>query len=96
MSFLKDDRTKETAKTHTVIIGGKDRFLSHWRCNDGRASYAFWACLPEDAETIQAWIDGRSDIVRAKRRNIHRIRELAKNNDVHVYVVSDNHPSLAK
>ena len=95
MRFLKDDRTEETAQTHTVIIGGRDRFLSGWRCNDGRASYAFWACLPEDAETVQSWIDGRSDIVHAKRRNIYRIRELAKNSDVHVYVVADNHPSLA-
>ena len=96
MRFLKDDRTEETAKTHTVIIGGKDRYLSGWRCNDGRASYAFWACLPEDADDVRQWIDGRSDIEFAKRRNIYRIRELAKNNDVHVYVVDDNHPSLAR
>ena len=96
MRFLKDDRTEETAQTHTVIIGGRDRFLSGWRCNDGRASYAYWACRPEDANAVSAWVAGRSDMTSVRRRGERFIRSLSQGSDVHVYVVTDNHPSLAK
>ena len=96
MRFLKDDRSEETAQTHTVIIGGRDEFLSGWRCNAFRESYAYWACRPEDANAVSAWVAGRSDMTSVRRRGERFIRSLSQGSDVHVYVISDNHPSLAK
>jgi hypothetical protein len=96
MAFLKDDRTESTALSHTVLIGGRDRCLSHWRCNDGRASYAYWACRPEDADAVSAWVAGRSDLTSVRRRGERFVQSLSQGSDVHVYVVSDTHPSLAK
>jgi len=96
MAFLKDDRNEATAESHTVLIGGKDRCLSHWRCNDGRASYAYWACRPEDADAVSAWVAGRSDLTSVRRRGERFVRSLSQDSDVHVYVVGNTHPSLAK
>jgi len=96
MAFLKDDRNEATAQSHTVLIGGRDRCLSHWACNDGRASYAYWACRPEDADAVSAWVAGRSDLTSVRRRGERFIQQLSQGSDVHVYVVSSTHPSLAK
>ena len=96
MAFLKDDRSESATQTHTVLIGGKDRCLSHWACNDGRASYAYWACRPEDADAVSAWVAGRSDLISVRRRGERFVQQLSKNSDVHVYVVAKPHPALAK
>ena len=96
MAFLKDDRTESTTQSHTVLIGGKDKCLSHWACNDGRASYAYWACRPEDADAVSAWVAGRSDLTSVRRRGERFVQSLSQDSDVHVYVVVASHPSLAK
>jgi hypothetical protein len=96
MAFFTDDRTESTTQSHTVLIGGRDRYLSGWRCNDGRASYAYWACRPEDADAVSAWVAGRSDLTSVRRRGERFVRGLSQNSDVHVYVVADTHQSLAK
>ena len=93
MEFV-DDRTEEQKRTHYVLIGGTDSFMSGWgRAKDG-ASYAFWACTPQDADRVESWVRSRGDI--------KRVREVT--NDYrpkpdycahcHVYVVSDEHPAI--
>ena len=86
-----DDRTPEQMLTHTVIIGGTDRFMSGWGHARGGTSVAGWACRPEDAEAVYEWVEKRGDI--------QRVRRLGRNRDaahVHVYVADETHPSLER
>ena len=94
MSFLKDDRNVDYEHTHTTLVGGKDAFLSHWACNNRRASYAFWACRPADADIVLDWVRSRSDIKCARIRECAAAKRLAKTDDVHIYVVDSLHPAL--
>jgi hypothetical protein len=94
MEFLKDDRNIDNERTHTILVGGKDTVLSHWACNNRRASYAFWACQPADADIVLDWVRSRSDIKCARIRESAAAKRLAKTNDVHIYVVGSSHPAL--
>lgn len=86
-----DDRTPEQRETHTVIIGGTDRFMSGWGLARGGVSVAGWACKPEDAKTVREWVERRGDML--------RVRELGRNAraaHVHIYVADETHPSLER
>ena len=89
---FQDDRTDfQRAQTHTVLIGGRDKFMSGWGGAEGCTSWAYWACRPEDADTVERWVKSRGDIVNVKRKptNFHPSGGVC-----HVYVVTEGHPSL--
>lgn len=86
---LKDDRTEEQKKTHCVLWGGTDRVLSGWGHAEGRQSFAFWACRPEDEHKVEGWVRRRGDIKRVRQvMSDYRGNGSAL---VHIYVVDDKH-----
>ena len=92
-TWYRDDRTEEQQDTHAVLWGGTDTFLSGWGKALGKKSYAFWACRPEHAGVVEAWVRDRGDIARV-RRVFDPYRPRQANSVVHIYVVHDEHPSL--
>jgi hypothetical protein len=44
---IRDERTDEQKQTHTVLVVGTCRVLSHTRNFSPGPSYAAWACKPE-------------------------------------------------
>ena len=83
---LKDDRTPEQKKTHTVLVVGTDRFMSGWGNAPG-TSYAAWACLPADTETIAHRIRARSDMKRVRVVDSRNYRpKLRQGDHFHIYV----------
>ena len=50
-----DDRTQEQRATHTIIVWGRDRFMSGWGQARGGYSWAGWACEPKDADRVESW-----------------------------------------
>ena len=92
--IMEDDRTEEQKGTHTLLIGGTDRFLSGWgRAADG-ASYAFWACRPSDQRKVERGVRSRIDMLRVRivgngyRPNPRRCAHCQ------VYVVHEKHGYL--
>ena len=83
--ILQDDRTPEQKLTHTVVIGGTDRFMSGWGAAQGGTSVAGWACRPEDAKTVWEWVESRQDMKR-----VRYLPARPKGAHVHVYVVTED------
>ena len=95
MGKIVDDRTEEQKKTHTWIVVGTDRFLSGWGGAAGGSSYAGWACEYDHLKHVEYWVKSRSDQMRV-RVVCGDYRPKARNcSHFHIYVVKDNHPSLA-
>ena len=59
--ILRDDRTPEQKKTHTLIVLMTDRVLSGWGRATGGPSYAGWACEPKNANEVESWVRSRTD-----------------------------------
>ncbi len=87
----KDDRTDEQRLTHTVIVSAIDKFMSGWgRAANGK-SVAAWACRPEHADRVFAWVKSRGEM-RNVRMSDHAFRSGAEH--THIYTVNDGHASL--
>ena len=93
--ILEDDRTPEQKKTHTILIGGHDPFLSGWGKALHSKSYAYWACGP--VPWSQKYVDQVEKAV--KQRNLKRVTvrysglpRKGPNDHVHIYVVDEGHP----
>lgn len=83
---VQDDRTPEQRRTHHVLWGGTDTFMSGWgEAKDG-VSYAFWACRPEDSREVERWVRSRSDIIRV--REVTRDYRPRGYGHCHIYVRS--------
>lgn len=93
MSVYQDDRTDEQRRTHTIIVSAIDRFMSGWGGAKGGKSIAAWACKPEHADRVFAWVKARGEM-RNVRMSDHAFRKGAAH--THIYVVSDGHPSLGE
>lgn len=89
---LQDDRTPEQKKTHKVLIGGTDTFLSGWGKAKGGKSFAFWACTYDNADKVFQWVSNRSDIKKVRYVSSN-YRPNAKGH-CHIYVVTENHPAI--
>lgn len=61
-----DDRTEEQKKTHPILVVGTDRFMSGWGGAAGGASFAAWACRPEDERRCLDWVESRGDMTRVR------------------------------
>lgn len=95
----KDDRTPEQQKTHYFLVIGTDSFMSGWGQAEHGASFAAWACTPEDAPRVKAWVAARSEMKRV--RTVYdngpggtRYRPGRSCAHLHIYVVTTGHPSL--
>lgn len=81
-----DQRTEQQKQTHTVLIGGKDSFMSGWG-KGTVGSYAYWACEPEHQEAVEWWV-GKRDGIKLKS-----YRERPKNH-TSIYPVDEGHPAV--
>lgn len=89
---VRDDRTEEQKKTHTILIVGTDSFMSGWGRATGGVSYAAWACRPEDQNKVESWVRRRGDI---KRVRITCDPYSPKGTgDCHIYIVDEKHPAI--
>jgi len=91
-SRVNDRRSDDQINTLTVLVYGTDSFLSGWGQAADGISVAAWACRPEDAPLVEAWVDRREDVFDVdvcydswpKRRFAH----------LSIYPVTENHPAL--
>lgn len=89
---IEDDRKGTQQSRLSVLIGGKDSFMSGWgRASRGGISYAYWACSPEDAETVERWVRSRGDIDVSCRDEPPQGR---RGDHCHIYCVESTHPAL--
>lgn len=95
MTTIQDDRTDAERATHTWLVIGTDRWMSGWGGARGGASYAAWACRPEDRREVLAWVEGRGDMTRV-REAMEPYKPGRGCVHLHVYVVDDEHPALAR
>lgn len=92
--IFKDERTEVERSTHTVLIGGRDSFMSGWGGARGGSSFAYWACEPSDVFTVSAWVEGRGDITLVPIDDLlNTDREEPEH--CHIYTVREGHVSLA-
>jgi len=66
MTRIQDDRSPEQQRTHPLLIIGTDRVLSGWGGAAGGASYAAWACRPEERTPCLTWVEERRDMKRVR------------------------------
>lgn len=87
-----DDRTPEQKKTHRIIIGMTDSFMSGWGRAEGGKSYAGWACKSEDNYKVERWVRHRGEAKRVRTLlDTWRPKGIGH---CHIYVVGENHPAL--
>jgi hypothetical protein len=91
--IIQDDRAKEETETHSSLIVGTDSFMSGWGKAEGGKSYAAWACKPEYQRIVQDWVENRSEMKRV--RVVGSDYRPTGKGHCHIYVVRENHPSIA-
>lgn len=89
---IKDDREGIQRSRLSVLVGGKDKFMSGWGGARKGISYAYWACEPDDAETVERWVRSRSDIRSIGRRA--KPPQGTTHDHCHIYCVTPTHPAL--
>jgi len=94
MATIVDDRTDEQLVTHSWLVIGTDRILSGWGGASGGYSYAAWACRPDDRAKVLHWVSSRTDMKRVREAGSN-YRPSGACAHLHIYVVDENHPSLA-
>ncbi len=93
-----DDRTPEQEITHHWLVVGTDSFMSNWGRAENGTSIAAWACEYDDVKRVTEWVESRGDMKRV-RTVIDRKGERYSprgHGHLHIYVVEDNHPSVAR
>ena len=89
---MQDDRTAEEMDTHPTLVVGTDRFMAGWGKAEGGASYAAWACRPDDERRVLDWVESRSDMKRV--RVVAGEYRPSGAGHCHIYVVGDEHRAL--
>lgn len=74
---LQDDRTEEQRKTHTWLVVMTDKFLSGWGKAKKGPSYAAWACVHNDLDSVESWVRSRTDAQRVRIVRDGRVRMAA-------------------
>ena len=89
---IDDDRTKEQKATHNWLVIGTDSFMSGWGKADGGASYAAWACKPEDRDKVLSWVESRPEMKRIRETcDPYRPKGVGH---CHIYLVHEDHVSI--
>lgn len=91
---IQDDRTAAEKVSHPFLVIATDTFLSGWGRAEGGMSYAAWACTEKDAPIVMQWVRRRSDMKKI-RLYCGKWYPTGKGH-AHIYVVHDDHPSLAR
>jgi hypothetical protein len=89
--ILQDDRTAAEIKSHSCLVIGTDNFLSGRVEARGGASYAAWACRPDDLKKVYLWVKTRKDMKRV-RVTFGKYHPKGVGH-CHIYVVTENHPA---
>lgn len=93
---VQDDRAGTEILALSCLIGGLDPFMSGWGgADNGRGdgeSWAFWACKPEDEDTVTEWVEDRGDLEQIQ--TITDPGEIDGAEHIHVYAIRDGHPAL--
>ena len=104
---MNDRRTVDQIKSHPILIGGCDSFLSELAGKPfADNSYAYWACKEVDADKVGEWVRSRGEFkyvetfeIDEENLNSELCRFFAKRaaagGEVSIYVVDENHVSLA-
>lgn len=92
-SIIKDDRTEEQAETLTAGVLAHDPGMSGWGHAEGLQSWACWACTPDNADKVAAWVEGRGDMGRVKVIDLDTFSFDKTGAHVHIYAATDTHPS---
>ena len=94
MTTINDERTPTELQTHPIVWLGTDSFMSGWGGAEGGASYAGWACRPEDAHVVERWVRARGDLLRVREVSPGYRPSGDHCSHCHIYVVGPNHPAL--
>jgi len=94
MTILIDDRTHAELQTHPIVWLGTDPIMSGWGAAEGGASYAGWACRPEDAHLVERWVRARGDLLRVREAGPGYRPSTNHCSHCHVYVVGPDHLAL--
>lgn len=89
---IKDDRKGTQQSRLYILIGGKDRTMSGWGRVPNGVSYAYWACRPKDADTVEEWVASRFDIHPIFCRT--EPPQGTADDHCHIYCVESTHPAL--
>ena len=91
--IIDDDRSDAQKLTHTSIVAATDRAMSGWgKAANGRSCVG-WACEPKHEKRVMEWVERRGDMKRV--RIVGGDWKPSGTGHTHIYVVNDNHPSLA-
>lgn len=91
--IFQDDRTAAERATLTVLVGGRDSFMSGWGKADGGSSFAYWACEPDQVFAVSSWVEARGDITLVPIADLLE-GDRHETEHCHVYAVRANHVSL--
>lgn len=95
MTTVIDDRTPAELKTHPIVWLGTDPFMGGWGAAEGGASYAGWACRPEDSHLVERWVRARGDLLRVREVS-SGYRPSGLCSHCHIYVVGPEHLALVR
>jgi len=92
-----DRRTEKQKRDMTVLIVGTDRLMSGWGDAANGSSYAAWACHPDHASAVKAWVGARSDMSRVRQVYSPATAPYRPNRThcahLYVYPVTAEHPA---
>jgi len=94
MTTIRDERTPEQRESMPLLVVGTDRFLSGCGGAEGGASYAAWACCPDNADRVFNWVSRRSDQQRVRLVIAKGYRPGPGCAHLSIYAVHDGHPAL--
>jgi len=89
-----DDRTEEQKERLTAVVIARDSWMSGWGGAQGGASYAGWACRPEDADEVFDWVVARSEMKGVEIAAGNFRPEDPDCVHCHIYAVESGHPAL--
>jgi hypothetical protein len=92
--IIKDDRTPEQRRTHTLAVVMRDRFMSGWGGARDGYSRAAWA-VPDGAtlHSTERWVRSRGDAQYVNVVDLATYRPPRSTAHFHIYVVDAEHPA---
>jgi hypothetical protein len=87
-----DERTEAEHETHPLAVVMTDAFMSGWGKAEGGASFAAWACRPDDVDAVERWVRRRGEARRVRVVTLKGWKPQAAHTTV--YVVRPGHPSI--
>lgn len=89
--IFEDDRTEAERLTHTILVGGRDAFMSNWEGHSIGTSYAYWACTEADEDSVRLWVGERDEIKSIDLDLVLRRPAQRKTEHCKIYCVREEH-----